>query len=154
MIQRIQSLYLLGAFILVALCFFIPVANISMASGDLYSYNLSGFRILQGSTSLFTGKTNTLFIAGGLTCLILLITIFLFKNRTLQMRLCIYGLVFSAALTFIIFIILYQLKKDAGAIIYYHIASVLPLIGGILCFLAYKAIKKDDNLVKSYDRLR
>jgi hypothetical protein len=154
MIQRIQSLYLLCALILGALCFFIPVAHILLPSGDLYSFNLYGFRLLQGTNSIFSGKMNTLFIAGGVTCIIQLITIFLYKSRTLQMRLCIYGTVFSATVTLLLFIVLYQLKKDSGAIIYYHLTSVLPLIGGILCFLAYKAIKKDDELVKSYDRLR
>ena len=32
--------------------------------------------------------------------------------------------------------------------------SIFPIVSLILYFLAYKAIKKDDKLVKSLDRIR
>lgn len=154
MIQRIQTLYLLGSLILIGLCFFVPVAEISLPGGDLYTFNLFGYHIVQGITSGTVHETTSLLIAGILICFILLITIFLFKNRILQIRFCVYGIILPAGLTFLFFFVLNSIKKDLNAIIYYQIAIVFPIIAGILCYLAMRAIRKDDKLVKSYDRLR
>jgi hypothetical protein len=154
MIQRIQTLFLFGALLLVALCFFVPVAEISLPGGDLFTFNLSGYHIVQGNTSGIVQKTTPLFIAGLLICLILLITIFLFKNRILQIRFCVYGIILPAGLTFLFFFVLNSIKKDMNAIIYYQVAVIFPLIAAILSYLAIRAIRKDEKLVKSYDRLR
>jgi len=154
MIQRIQTLYLLVAFLLVAACFFIPVAEISIPGGELFSFNLRGFQMLQGVSGSIVEKTITLLIAGIIICCILLIAIFLFKNRILQIRLSVYGMVLPAGLTFLFFFVLNSIKKNLNATIYYQIAFVFPLLAGILCFLAIQAIRKDEKLVKSYDRIR
>jgi hypothetical protein len=154
MIQRIQTIYLLAALILIALCFFIPVAVISVPDGQIFTFDINGFRLITQNSSEYINKPVAIFISGLLISLLYLLIIFSYKNRPLQMRLCIYTLVFSLGLGFMLYWLLHQVQKEQGAEIMYKIGMVFPVISAILSFLAYRAIKKDDELVKSYDRLR
>ena len=154
MIQRIQTIYLLAALILIALCFIIPVAVISSPEGQLFIFDINGFRLLAQNSNEYVNRPMAIFISGLLICFIYLLIIFSYKNRPLQMRLCIYTLVFSLGLGFMFYWVLHLVQKDQGAEIIYKVGIVFPVISAILSFLAYRAIKKDDELVKSYDRLR
>jgi hypothetical protein len=154
MLQRIQSLYLFVALILIGVCFFLPVADISFPKGDLYSFNLNGYYLIKGSSSGIVENVNSLLFVGLLICSLILTTIFIYKSRPLQIRLCVYIIILSLGLSFLFFFVLYRLHSQYQAHILYHIASVLPVISAILGYLALRAIKKDDDMVKSYDRLR
>jgi hypothetical protein len=154
MIQRIQSLYLFIALILIAVCFFIPVATVSFPTGDIYTFNLSGFKILELKSTGIVYNSWSILITGLLICSLILVTVFSYKNRILQIRLCVYIMVFSIGLAFMLYWMLYQFKKAQSVDIIYHITIVFPIISAILSFLAIKSIRKDDNKVKSYDRLR
>jgi hypothetical protein len=44
--------------------------------------------------------------------------------------------------------------KSAGVMFFYRLPFIFPVISAILTYLAFRSIKKDDDLVKSYDRLR
>ena len=83
-----------------------------------------------------------------------LITLFLFRNRKLQMK---------AILILIILVILL-----IGTSAYYILPFIrpgngnlipvfrmfIPVINLVLCIMAYFAVRKDENIVRSYDRLR
>ena len=58
------------------------------------------------------------------------------------------------ALNILVFFQIGQLKKELSMMVTYKLPLVFPLISAVLTFLAYRGIKKDDELVKSYDRLR
>jgi glucan phosphoethanolaminetransferase (alkaline phosphatase superfamily) len=83
-----------------------------------------------------------------------LITIFLFKNRILQLRLV------AALIILIVLSIVSSGYYVSVALSKYEatftpgVKMVLPVILLILSILAYRGIKKDELLVKSYDRLR
>jgi amino acid permease len=83
-----------------------------------------------------------------------LITILLFKNRKIQLRLSLFLIVLIVILiiAFIHVSISVISKFDAGIIPV--LKMFIPLLILIISFLAYRGIKKDDQLVKSYDRLR
>jgi hypothetical protein len=83
-----------------------------------------------------------------------LITIFLFKNRRIQLWFSLSVIVFSSG--FIIFssYCSYYICNEYNTDIIPGIKMCLPLLILILSILAYKGIKKDDDLIKSYDRLR
>ena len=83
-----------------------------------------------------------------------LLTIFFFKNRRVQIWL-------SALLIGLVsFLILacghgsYLIMTRYSAEIVLGIKIALPFLMLIFSILAYRAIRKDDNMVKSYDRLR
>lgn len=149
MIQRVQSLYLLGGFILFVLMMFFPIV-----------YFVIGFTSFP---VLFTGiNINNVFYCTpgiiGVLCvasIIQLINIFLYKNRILQMRLVILNCILSVVFYITVIAYLFLLKSDI------NISSVrvnwplfMPLIIIILNILAYKNIHHDNQLVRSLDHLR
>jgi hypothetical protein len=83
-----------------------------------------------------------------------LITIFFFKNRKMQLRLSLLLIVFCSLLivALIHVYIITTTRYDARMVPGFKM--ILPLIILVITILAYRGIKKDDQLVKSYDRLR
>lgn len=86
-----------------------------------------------------------------------LITIFLYKNRAMQIRLT----QIIIALNIGLLISLYSYINDASNIIgstdfdtQYKLTLALPTVSMVLSVLALSGIKKDENLLKSLDRLR
>jgi hypothetical protein len=83
-----------------------------------------------------------------------LATIFFFKKRKFQLQLS-RLLIFLAGILVIAYIhVSFRIvsKFDAGLIPGFKM--ILPVLILILSILAYRGIRKDDQLVKSYDRLR
>lgn len=82
---------------------------------------------------------------------ITLYSIFLFKYRRQQMKLCLY-LVLGTMVSFLIS--LYNLFTTNYSEYHFGFGTYLISIIVLLYISAYFFIKKDDNLVKSADRLR
>jgi hypothetical protein len=150
MIQRIQTIYLLGATILLAICLFTPIAQLVPLKGDTYTLVIS--HLIDNTKGLLNFGTVLVFLLGWVFILCLL-AIIQYKNRKRQMTTCITSIVLCILLTIAIF---YQIHilKIAGSIVFYKLPIVFPLISAILLFLAWRGVKKDDELVRSYDRLR
>lgn len=149
MIQRIQSIFLLLASVVLGLLF---VKTFSFANIDS---NLMGEMGNDGKFNLY----DNVFLAliNGISIAIFLLSIFLFKNRSQQQIMVRLGILLQVILIGIgIFLIvdnssigskiLNELSLDLGI--------GLPLIAMLLGWLASRSIKKDENLVKSMDRLR
>ena len=85
-----------------------------------------------------------------ISAIILIFTILLYKKRTLQSFICLS--LFILNLIVFLFIIYNFLNK-----LYLDLVYILPMLiltKQSLIFLAYKSIKKDENLIRSIDRLR
>jgi len=87
--------------------------------------------------------------------LIPFITIFLFKNRSLQIKLCYLSIISILGFSFW----LVQTAKQAlGAITLqsenYGLGVILPSLSVFFMILALRGIKKDEKIIKSADRLR
>lgn len=142
MIQRIQSVWLLVAAICVFLTYKLP----------FYSGTRPGFvPKFVGDTDKLTGTDNLLlilatFVVGALA----LVIIFLFKQRTLQLRLCVLGILLQAI---VIFLYYSGTKKflPGGT---YALWAILHSVVVICFFMAARAINKDEKLIKDSDRLR
>jgi hypothetical protein len=136
MIQRIQSVWLL----LVSACAF---ASLKLPFYSGFEDKAAPFQIVAGSTNF--GLLIVTVIIGVLA----LFTIFDFRNRIQQLRLCILGILLEALLIY-----LYYHHIAAFTIGTYALPCVLQL--GVLIFfiLAARAINKDEKLVKESDRLR
>lgn len=141
MIQRIQSIWLL----IVALTAFAT-----------YTLKLYTGRVTDGTTREFLLADNFLLVIliialGALAIL----CIFLFKNRKLQFRLSVLGVIFSVAFLFIEYLKVEEFKETnkilSGS---YQVGALLPIVMIIFFILAAKGIYKDEKLVKSLDRLR
>ena len=151
MIQRSQTVYLILSVALLAILFLSPIWVVSDHSSALPIY------ISKSNAAFIGGIQHTLplilsILLAGLTKFV---SIFLFKNRKLQIRLVQIGIMFSLICIILIGSYLY---------IYMHIRTEIyarptlwvafPFIALILDFLAVKGIKKDQALVDSLNRIR
>ncbi|WP_298536280.1 DUF4293 domain-containing protein [uncultured Algibacter sp.] len=136
MLQRIQSIYLLCA------------AGIS--AGLIFVFHLW---ITNDGLSVFA-KDDILYLGLFLGSAILsLISIFMYKNRKSQFMLGRLNII----LNFILLgFFVYQSLNISGetAVSEKGIGMLLPIVSIVFLALANKAIKKDEDLVKSVDRLR
>ncbi len=136
MLQRIQTVYLLLASLVSGvLCLYVPYG---LDQNGVELYALEDVFLL----SMFMGSA-----------LLSLIIIFLFKNRKLQFVL---GRV-NIILNFILLgVFVYWSLTVSGEtkVSEKGIGMMIPIISIVLLVMANKAIKKDEHLVKSVDRLR
>jgi len=144
MIQRIQTLYILIVLILHVLMVFSPIVKYFGEDWVvLNAYSISDYE-----------KTLPLTILIALVIIINLITVFLYKKRTLQIRLLVINVVLIFGVLFFIGFYTYQILQTNEYKAYYQVACIYPLISIIFTFLAILAIKKDEALVRSMDRIR
>lgn len=136
MIQRIQSIWLLLASAGAFATFKFPYYSGTNSKG------LSPYELNAGENILLTLTT---ILVGGLA----LCCIFLFKKRSLQMRLSILGIVLEAVLIF-----LYYREVRAFSLGTYSLTAILHSVIIISFFMAARAINKDEKMVKDSDRLR
>ncbi|MFC2097685.1 DUF4293 domain-containing protein [Bacteroidota bacterium] len=151
MIQRIQSIYLFLTFIILGLLFFLPFAELLTPNMESYIFRFTG--IVQNSDNTYT-STLAITVLVAVTCLISLTTIFLYKKRTLQIRLCIYNSLLLVGLIICIALYSYLAIKDLDATYKFNFASIIPVIAIILTILAFRKIRQDDQLVRGLDRIR
>lgn len=147
MIQRIQTLYLAAVFLMTGSLQFLQFSN---ADSLVFTAKSITF-----NDEIITTPVGVMILAG-LGALLALVAIFKFKDRKQQMLLCKINMLVQALLIAAIFMYFDAAINEAGieSEANYGIGTFLPLISLILCFLADKAIKKDDDLVKSVDRIR
>jgi uncharacterized membrane protein len=147
MIQRKQSLFLLAVALVALLLFFIPFISFTRANEDF------SLGLIEAISSIsVTSHIYYPFILNVLVLILSFVTIFLFKNRVLQYKLA-NGLVllniFIMGLFFLLSFLNIPVDKSA-----FSFGAFLPVIGAAFAFLAAHFIKKDEQLVRSADRIR
>ena len=142
MIQRIQSIYLLLVVVLSGGLIFL--LNL-WAIGEQEYFALDLF----SSESLLDKSVPVLFF---LSAFVALISIFSYKNRQKQFAL---GRLILLINLFLLGVLIYLSLNLPGEIISEKgIGMFIPTLAILFTVLANKAIKKDEDLVKSVDRLR
>lgn len=137
MIQRIQTVYLFLTFVVTGILpFFIPLWKMSNGTDYLFMQNQVYVILFGLSTTLSLlsivsyKKRQHQFVIGRLNIILNLILLGLFVYRSLN------------------------LSGETLAVSEKGIGMFLPVVAIVLLVLANKAIKKDEDLVKSVDRLR
>ena len=139
MLQRIQSIWLL----LAAICAFLTI-RLSFYSGNIETPGQpASFQFLNAGFNIWI-----LILTVALVC-IAAIDIFLYKNRKLQGRLALLGILLS-----LLNIFLYYKQTRKFTVGNYDLTAVLAILIPVLFFLALRGIYRDQKLVKSLDRLR
>jgi glucan phosphoethanolaminetransferase (alkaline phosphatase superfamily) len=82
------------------------------------------------------------------------VSIFLFKKRNVQIWLVSVLIILNVILILFLTFYAYVIITKYNAIISPGIKMAVPVLQLIFSILAFRGIKKDDNLVKSYERLR
>jgi hypothetical protein len=158
MIQRLQTLYLMAVMALSVNALFFPLASLQIDVRDVtesYPY----FLYPKSETNIFI-PDYVLLVLHSIVFLLSLITIFLYKNRILQMRVCAFVLLVCVIFVGYMFVwgvniaasknILQGTLKGYG----YGIATYFPFAQMFFAYLAQKRIKKDEILIRSSERLR
>jgi len=151
MIQRIQSVYLLATVVVLLMILVLPIATLVNAQSDSFTYLFYGIVNSEGQIALQAFPLATLLV---IMPIISLISIFLYKKRILQMRLCIYNILLMLGSIGLIFFYSFQAKNNLFTETIFSFPIVLPVVAAILTYLAFRGIRKDEILVKSIDRIR
>ena len=131
MIQRIQTIYLLIASIAFALLSF-KIPFWSLNDEFMYAQNDNKLYLLLITLFVFS-----------------LIGIFLFKKRTVQMKLLRLSILIEFVVVVRLFLTYSELNTPLDAKVFFLLMSAF-----VALLLAYRGVKKDENLVRSVDRIR
>ena len=157
MIQRIQTIYLLVAAICSVVCLSLPLGR--YVDDGLLTAKLYNLCIMQmgGAEHGFSFAAVPLFVILLLVVVISLYTVFMYRNRKLQMRLC----SFSSLLVigwYIVYAVLAKLwggSIDVTSLSFAPgVGAALPAVALIFNLMARRAINADEKLVRAADRIR
>ena len=152
MIQRIQTVYLLVATILMGSIFIYPFAELLGADSQLFIYSFNGLSI-ENEEGLYM-LTIPPIILLVITVLISFISIFLYKKRVIQMRLNSFNIILMIGYLGLNYYYIQNFSKQLDGIVSYEITAIFPFVAVILTYLAIRAIGKDEALIRSMDRIR
>ena len=143
-IQRIQSVYLFLAAIVMAVFTFLPVIGLTTAKGV---ETLGALEVCGITTPMLL-----LLCLDVLIVVLLFITLFKFRNLSFQMILCKVNILLIVSLLLSLAITAFMDREQAEVSICWTIA--LPFVAMALVMLAHKGISHDKKLLSSSDRLR
>jgi hypothetical protein len=158
MIQRIQTLFLLGVVIISIVLFFVPVSEIpvpddSSAPQAKIVLSVMEANKIEGETVTPEQPRYVLLILNLLVMAAAVYIIFLFKNRASQIRLTVLTGLLSGVLMVMVF---YYSDQMAGEGVKVHYLAGIYLIAAqvFLLLAARRAIRKDEQLIRAADRIR
>lgn len=155
MIQRIQSIYLLLTSVLPVLFLKGNFLKFLNKNGSEMAMNFKGTWQITGTENLsLLQRQIPLSAVIVLISVVSVIAIFLYRNRKLQAIFANVIIFLSIVLVALIAWYAFSVAGKFDATILPGIKMVIPLLILIFAFLAQRGIKHDENLVRSYDRLR
>ena len=151
MIQRIQTLFLLAVALLSGLMLTGDLIQLTADGGTVFSMSFLG---MENNGGEVIQRLWPMTVILAVVPLLALVTIFLYKKRSLQMRLTMLVLLLSLGTLILgaFYVLMFDRKIDVNII--WKVKVIFPLITAILAWLAWRAILKDEVRVRSYDRLR
>ena len=151
MIQRIQTLFLLAVALLSGLMLTGDLIQLTAGGGTVFSMSFLG---MENNGGEVIQRLWPMTVILAVVPLLALVTIFLYKKRSLQMRLTMLVLLLSLGTLILgaFYVLMFDRKIDVNII--WKVKVLFPLITAILAWVAWRAILKDEVRVRSYDRLR
>ncbi len=161
MIQRIQSIYLVLAGFFSAFTFFEPVCSfIKQEASATYGFCMSSCEYYNQAVanavvdSMISRHPWGLAVMATLTIILAIIAIFNYKNRKKQIK-----FVNIATLTAFMWYVAFaaytlSIKGRTDFAPTFEVASLFPLLSLLTLYLAKRAIKHDEALVRAADRIR
>jgi hypothetical protein len=159
MIQRIQTVFLALVVILGIIFSFIPILIFSGEGESLSVMNAYKTIIHFDGSSEILMRNMGVGVLQGLIILVALASIFLFKNRGLQMKLGKLNILLIAlqiaAIVFYSDAVKALIQTEPNDIgVNLQAGAIIPVLSLIFTYLAVYFIKKDEKLVRAADRLR
>lgn len=153
MIQRIQTLYWLAVAILGTLTCLLPLATFDSES---LQCTLSAWQLTTESlgTVSVTAHFWGLFAMSVVSPAIAFVSIFFYKKRMLQIRLCVLNIALLLGFYAVYGVCIWQISSNLEANFLPETAAIFPFINLILTWLALRGVGKDEAKVRAADRLR
>lgn len=143
MLQRIQTLYLLIAEALTAVLFFTKISTFLTVEGQELVLKYNGlFAMTDGKMSKMLG-TWPLAILLIAAVIVGFVVIFLYRHRTLQIRLCFFQMVMNFGLLVLFGYYIYSIAVVGNSSFVLSIVDIFPLLSIVLYYLAYRGVAKD-----------
>lgn len=143
-LQRIQTVYLLLAAILMATFAFFPVYDITCSGTTVAVSALPRCGISLASLVILC--------LDALIVLLTLIAIFKYNDLKKQMRLT--GVIMLLIVTLITTISIMLCMNKCPSVVTIHITAIIPFVSLVLVALAYKGMKHDKKLLADSERIR
>lgn len=144
MLQRVQSLLLLGVALISLILIYIPIyEEVPLTTGEVETVPIP----------IGISRSAILLLINAATGILAFFAIFLYKRRNIQVRVSNLTILLTSIFIALLFFMVDATSADSHRIKYLT-GAYLPFIQVLLSFLATWFIKKDDELVKSADRLR
>ena len=132
---------------LMAVTLFAPLAWFAGEAGEfgLYAFSLKTAAGEAVQPTVYMG------VVLALACVLPFITIFLFKRRLLQLRLCVGSAVMEGVYYFLSYRVFAEQTFHTQVL---KPAVVLPLVCLLFAYLAARAVFRDELMVRAADRIR
>lgn len=151
MIQRIQSVYWLVVSVLSTLLLMTPLAGFSNQKMSLVFQIASVTNQADGSVFYSVWP---LLVLNILIIVLSVVSILKYKNRKLQIKLSLANMALLLAFYVLFFVYAEVIKSASGLQLTWNFAIVFPLVSVVMNWLAMRAVKADEALIKSLDRIR
>jgi uncharacterized membrane protein len=155
MLQRIQSVYLLLAGLLIFALFLFPVAHNVYINSVPSTISVTGVYQDVNGVQVHTQSFVALIAGTAIVGVLPFILIFLYKNRKQQIMYC---YLYIVAIIGYSFWMVQTVKSAVGSLELntknFGIGALLSSISIVLVIMAVKGIQRDEKLIKSADRLR
>jgi len=157
MLQRIQTVYLALAAIAGLLVFFFPLASFYNEIQGNYKFFVCTIQSMDPEPAIHFAKwiTIPLILLMLLSIIFSGTTIFLYKKRSIQIRLIAFNVLIN--IVFIVLVFFFYVTKIKNLALIepsYGIGIVFPLASLVFLIMANRSIRKDEALVRSTNRLR
>lgn len=152
MIQRIQSVYLALAGLLPLLTFVLPFATAATGAGaecSLYSCHAEGLP----ATFRHYVPWDTI-ITALLAAALALPAVFAYRKRKLQIRLAKFAVTANVLWFYTATVHAIQFTAQTGARVTPGWGALFPALSIVFAVLAWRAVKRDEALVRAADRIR
>lgn len=155
MIQRVQTLFLIGATACGVACFFLPFWNYTTVDFTC-QVSLYAFNFISGTPQFIEFGTLPILVLASVSTLLSVVGIFYYKSRPTQVKIVNYNMLLTVIFIATIFLWIPYMLDEAfpAAKAEWQPGLIAPLLSLIFLVLANIFIKKDEKLVKSADRLR
>lgn len=152
MLQRSQTLILLGVFILSLFMLTGPFTRFNVEGSEFILKHSGLFDADGGKAELATWPISALFIG---VSLLTFLNIFFYRHRMRQMRIVIFLILLNAGMVLLMFyytaVVRNHLEKT---LVLHQWRFILPPVNMILLYFAFRRIRRDELMVKAFDRIR
>ena len=156
MIQRVQSIYLLLITVLMSFLFVRPYAEMTLVDNQVLLFKAHVITIQSAADVISNYKmTIPVILLLLINGLLSFCTIFFYNHRIIQIRLSILNAFMLLALFVTMLLYFFIIRSDLDPThSSFRLAMVFPILAFIFCIMAIHNIRRDEILVKSYNRIR